>query len=86
MSSGIKPKARKVFPQPAKCDREDVVIFLMRSLTPQQATGNALAVAVHTNSERIAKPSMISSVGETSALLPVMILIAVQLRKPQTMP
>jgi hypothetical protein len=28
-------------------DREDVVIFLIRSLTPQQATGIALAVAVH---------------------------------------
>ena len=28
-------------------DRKDVVIFLIRSLTPQQATGNALAVAVH---------------------------------------
>jgi hypothetical protein len=26
--------------------REDVAIFLIRSLTPQQATGNALAVAV----------------------------------------
>ena len=28
-------------------DREDVIIFLIRSHSPQQATGNALAVAVH---------------------------------------